>query len=182
MVRSDDFLKRVSKQMSWILRHQADRLGLDIDPEGFVRVETLLAHVKEAIPDATEAVIEAVVDTVEPQKQRFSIVDGYIRANYGHSMASRVAYPAERPPAVLYHGTSEKTKESVLKEGLRPMGRQFVHMTTDIALARQVGGRHGKPCVILVEAERAWNDGVAFHHANRGFWLAATIPGKYLSE
>jgi RNA:NAD 2'-phosphotransferase (TPT1/KptA family) len=32
--------------------------------------------------------LRAVVDTVEPDKQRFSIVDDEIRANYGHSIAA----------------------------------------------------------------------------------------------
>jgi putative RNA 2'-phosphotransferase len=181
MTMNDDLLKRISKHMSWVLRHQADQLGLDIDPEGFVRLEELLTHVRQAIPEATETMVRTVVDTVEPQKQRFSIVDDCIRANYGHSIEPRIAYPAVRPPTVLYHGTSEKTKDNILMEGLRPMNRQFVHLTVDIGLARQVGSRHGKPCVILVDAERAWSDGVAFHHANRGFWLVAALPPQYLS-
>lgn len=181
MTRNDILLKQISRQMSRILRHQADHLHMGIDPEGFVPLASLLAHVRKTIPEATETLIRAVVDTVDPQKQRFSIVGDDIRANYGHSITTRIHYPAEEPPTILYHGTSDVTKEKILQEGLWPMGRQFVHMTVDMALARQVGGRHGKPCVILVNAARAWRDGIVFHNANRGFWLAEVIPAVYLS-
>jgi putative RNA 2'-phosphotransferase len=85
------------------------------------------------------------------------------------------------PPAVLFHGTSISTLPRILDEGLQPRRRQYVHLTPDRQLATSVGVRHGKPCLVCVDASSAHADGVAFFKANFTFWLAMTVPPKYLS-
>ncbi len=175
-------LVQLSKHLSWILRHQAEQLQLDVDPEGFVPLDEVLALLQRSVPGVSEQLIRAVVETVEPQKQRFSIVDRHIRANYGHSLATPIAYQSERPPAVLYHGTTIDARQQILREGLRPMKRQFVHLTVEVALARQIGERHGKSYIMTIDARRAHGDGVVFHNANRGFWLVAALPPQYLGD
>jgi putative RNA 2'-phosphotransferase len=175
-------LVRISKQLSWMLRHQAEQLQLDVDPEGFVLIDDVVALLRRTVPEASEQLIRTIVETVEPQKQRFSIMDRHIRANYGHSLATPIAYQSERPPAILYHGTTINARPQILQEGLRPMKRQFVHLTVDLALARQIGARHGASCIMSVDAERAHDDGIVFHNANRGFWLVAALPPQYLGS
>jgi putative RNA 2'-phosphotransferase len=175
------YLKKLSKQMSWILRHQAEQFDLKVDAEGYVQIEDLLTLLRETMPDASVEQMQMVIDTVEPHKQRFSIIDGYIRANYGHSLESGIEYEATEPPTVLFHGTTIAAKSKILELGLLPMNRQFVHLTTDVVLAKQVGGRHGTPCLLRVDAARAYRDGCSFYNANRGFWLIASVPACYLS-
>jgi len=176
------YLKQVSKQMSWILRHEAERLGLHLDAEGFVSVDDLLPLLRETMPDVSDAHIEAVVESIEPQKQRFLLVDGCIRANYGHSLDARIAYSATEPPDLLFHGTTNEAASKILASGLLPMNRQFVHLTIDKNLATQIGGRHGKPLLLLVDAGEAHRDGINFYNANRGFWLAASVPARYVRK
>lgn len=176
------YLKQLSKQMSWVLRHGAESLGLGIDPEGYVSIEELLPVLRKTDPSVSEKTIQAVVDTVEPQKQRFSIVDVYIRANYGHSLTERIKHAPAEPPRVLYHGTSTAFKAQILAEGLRPMKRQYVHLTTDAALAAQIGRRHGEPCVLIVDAGKAHENGIEFYRANQGFWLVTALPQQFLVE
>lgn len=175
-------LKKISKHLSRILRHQADLLRLNVDPEGFVAIDDLLPLMRQAVPDISSDVIHQVVEMSEPHKQRFSIMDGTIRANYGHSFSIRIEYLPQEPPATLYHGTSMDAKPAILRDGLLPMKRQFVHLTTDIALARQIGTRHGVPFILAVDAARAHRDGIAFYSANKTFWLIAFLPSQYLNE
>ncbi|HEY6125108.1 MAG TPA: RNA 2'-phosphotransferase, partial [Steroidobacteraceae bacterium] len=104
-----------------------------------------------------------------------------IRANYGHSFAERVAHDRQTPPALLLHGTTEAAAPLILRDGLRPMKRQYVHMTPDRELALRVGARRGKPRIVKVAALAALEDGVVFYRANESFWLADSIPPKYLS-
>ena len=173
-------LKGLSKHMSRILRHEAEQLNLQLDPEGYVPIEALLAALQRAGVPATEASVRAVVETMEPRKQRFSLADGWIRANYGHSLALRIDHQPGAPVGFLYHGTTVPTRDKIMLEGLRPMGRQYVHLTPDADLARMVGGRHGKPCLLRVDAVRAHAEGIAFYQANRNFWLTDHVPPQYL--
>jgi putative RNA 2'-phosphotransferase len=175
-----EFLKRVSKQMALLLRHAPDRAGLILDPEGFVRTEDLVGALQSAIPEVDEAVVHAVVELVEPHKQRYSIVDDCVRANYGHSTAGRIEHAPAIPPDVLFHGTSIGTMPMILENGLRPMGRQYVHLTPDRKLAASVGARHGRPCLIRVDSGSAHAAGVVFFKANFTFWLAVAVPPLYL--
>ncbi len=168
-------LKRLSKQLSRLLRHQGDSLG--VDPEGFVAVDTVLRHLPQGV---TLDDILAVIANVDPHKQRFTLIDGDIRANYGHSLASAIAYARATPPATLYHGTSSGNLETIFSTGLQPMLRQFVHLTVAPELARQIGQRHGPPVVLAIDAGAAHAEGVVFHHPNEGFWLVRHLPPRFL--
>jgi putative RNA 2'-phosphotransferase len=173
-------LKRVSKQMALVLRHAPDRAGLILDPEGFVHIEDLVRALQSTIPEVDEGVVHAVVDLVEPHKQRYSIIDDCVRANYGHSTAERIQHDPAIPPDVLFHGTGIRAAPMILESGLRPMGRQYVHLTPDRKLAAAVGARHGRPCLIRVDSRSACAAGVVFFKANFTFWLALTVPPDYL--
>lgn len=167
--------------MALLLRHSPDRAGLILDPEGFVRMQDLVAALRGSIPEVEETVVRAVVDLVEPQKQRYAIVDDCVRANYGHSTADRIELVPATPPDVLFHGTGMGAVPKILENGLRPMGRQYVHLTPDRTLATSVGARHGRPCLIQVDAGSAQAAGVVFFKANFTFWLALGVPPAYLS-
>jgi putative RNA 2'-phosphotransferase len=170
----------ISKLMSLVLRHDPTTFGLTLDAEGFTSLEELLAALRTRLPDTSAADIVAVVETIEPDKRRFSIVDDEIRANYGHSLAERVAQQRAEPPALLLHGTTEAAVPKILAEGLSPMRRQYVHMTVSPALAAKVGSRHGKPLLLEVDARAAHEAGIAFYRANENFWLADAVPARFV--
>lgn len=174
-------LRRLSRLMSLVLRHEPDRHGIVLDAEGFTPLGDLVDALRRQMPGVGASDVRAVVETVEPVKQRFSIESDDIRANYGHSVEGRIAHEAAVPPAVLFHGTAVGALAAILSSGLRPMRRQYVHLTEDQVLALRVGGRHGRPALVRVDAVRAQLDGVVFYRANRSFWLADHVPARYLS-
>lgn len=115
-------------------------------------------------------------------KQRYEIVGGRIRARYGHSIPTRVLAEPRLPPTLLFHGTAPATVPVVLTDGLRPMGRQYVHLSVDVQTARAVGARKARPPVVLqVSAEQAARDGVTFYVGNEQVWLADFVPARYLT-
>lgn len=177
---TDRRLIRLSKALSLALRHRPEDFGLELDPEGYAPLEDVLAALRVRAPDLTAADVEAVVATVEPDKQRFTLREGWIRANYGHSLAARIAQRPAPPPPTLWHGTHAGALETVLREGLAPMSRQYVHLTTDPALALRVGGRRGRPVLLEVAAGRAHDAGVVFYEANARFWLVDRLGPEYL--
>jgi putative RNA 2'-phosphotransferase len=174
-------LVRLSKLMSLILRHQPQHFQVTLDAEGYASIQEVLAAVRTRMPHATAVDLGTVVTTVEADKLRFTIVGGEIRANYGHSLAERIIHQPAAPPAVLLHGTSQSAVPAILDTGLRPMRRQYVHLTTDQDLATRIGRRHGPACILAVDAASAAAAGVTFYRANLAFWLADVIPACYVS-
>lgn len=174
-------LVAISKVLSLILRHKAEQFGVVLDPEGYAPIEDVLAAVRSRISDATESDLVHVVETIEPDKRRFTLSDGEIRANYGHSLRERILHDAQVPPAVLWHGTTDKSVSNIIANGIRPMQRQYVHLTIDVSLATRVGARRGPPRVLKVDALRAHAEGVTFFAANESFWLADFVPARFVS-
>jgi len=173
-------LVQISKFMSLMLRHEPAKFGLSLDAEGFTPLADVVDALRTRFTDATAADVIAVVETNEPDKRRFTILDDDIRANYGHSLAERIAQQAATPPALLLHGSHELALGRILVEGLVPMKRQYVHMTALPDLALRVGARRGKPVLVEIDAAQAHAAGVAFYRANESFWLADSVPAQFL--
>jgi putative RNA 2'-phosphotransferase len=169
---SDPRLVRISKLMSLILRRQPEQFGVVLHPEGYASLQELVRALRESIPDAAMDDVRRVVETLEPDKARFSIADSDLRANYGHSLHERIVQQRVVPPEVLLHGTSEEAVATIRRDVIRPMRRQYVHLTTNRDLASRVGSRHGRAKVLVIDALRASESGLAFYRANEFFWLA----------
>ena len=108
-----------------------------------------------------------------------------IRCNQGHSIPwLEMDYKVETPPEILYHGTGFAALDAILKEGLRPMTRQKVHLSRDTAAARQVARRwknHGAPVILQIDAGDMARDGYVFYLSENEIWLTDHVPPKYLS-
>lgn len=169
---------RLSKRMSRALRHDPARLGLELDDEGWTPVDALVRGLCAPGNPVTRADVEDVVR--HNSTRRYELDGERIRARYGHSIEGRVDLPVGDPPPVLFHGTGPGTADVVAQEGLRPMGRQFVHLSADEETARRVGARHGGPVVFVVDASGAAAAGVVFRHGNEDTWLADDVPARFL--
>ncbi|NLX09681.1 MAG: RNA 2'-phosphotransferase [Chloroflexi bacterium] len=175
--------KRLSKTIARALRHAPEQFGLELDAEGWTPVEDLLAALRGRNPawaHLTEDDLHQMMASAT--KQRYELCEGRIRALYGHSVSERVEKEAVEPPAFLYHGTSPHAAELILQDGLRPMRRQFVHLSTDEATARMVGQRKApQPVILKIQAGEAHRAGVAFYHGNEDIWLADSIPPQFIA-
>lgn len=167
--------------MSHALRHEPWLYELELDEAGWVSVQSLVEalRLERGWSSLTAADVEAMV--AGASKQRHEIRDGRIRALYGHSVPGRVERVPALPPAELFHGTSPAAAEKIRVEGLRPMGRQYVHLSADRATAWAVGSRKAREPVILVVAARAAAEaGVVFYVGNEGIWLADEVPAQFV--
>jgi putative RNA 2'-phosphotransferase len=171
----------LSKLLALLLRHRAAEHGLALDPEGFVPLDDVLAAIARR-PGWAWVRAEHVAEVIARQeKRRYEIVEGDIRAIYGHSVDTAITYPAVEPPETLLHGTARRFVETILREGLRPMSRQYVHLTDDPALARLTGCRRdADPAILRIEAARAHAAGVVFYQADNGVFLAKVVPAAYI--
>ena len=180
--KSND-LVRLSRAVSHALRHEPGRYGLLLDAEGWARVEDLLTALHRRPSWARLTPTDLARMIARSDKPRFELRGDRIRARYGHSLAVKVPHPRERPPAVLYHGTTPEAAARILVDGLRPMRRQYVHLSVDADPAREVGRRRTpRPIVLTVRAGEAHDAGVPFYRAEAAIWLADQISPEFLEE
>jgi putative RNA 2'-phosphotransferase len=173
---------RVSKYLSLHLRHHPERLGLTLAEGGWVPVDELLAAcARDGFP-ITRAELDEVVRTSDKQRFAFDPGGTSVRANQGHSVAVDLQLEPVEPPAVLYHGTGAGVVASVLRNGLEKQSRHHVHLSADLATATQVGGRHGKPVVLVVDAAGMRGAGHLFYRSANGVWLTERVPPEYLRQ
>lgn len=177
-------LTKLSKFLALILRHQPERFALELDGAGWASFSEVM-EILQGLPNfrwATRADVMEVVEGGTDGKQRFQVEEGRIRARYGHSLDTPIHYEPCAPPPRLYHGTSPQALESIQREGLKPMGRQYVHLSTDPRTAVQVGDRHARqPVVITVYASEAQAAGSAFYRASDTVYLTRHVPPKFLN-
>lgn len=179
---ADATQKRNSKFLSLVLRHKPETLGLQLDAQGWVEIASLLQAFKQYGKRLNRQQLEQICANCE--KQRFKISDDglRIRANQGHTVKIDLALPEAMPPAVLYHGTASRFIASIFEKGLQAGSRQHVHMTDDLATAKKVGARHGKPVILRVDAAGLALSGQVFYRSENKVWLSTNIAPAYLSR
>ncbi|WP_052890783.1 RNA 2'-phosphotransferase [Thermogemmatispora carboxidivorans] len=174
--------RSLSRTIAHALRHQPGRYGLELDEEGWVPVADLLRALRQqraSWRDLREEDLETMMASAG--KQRYELRAGKIRALYGHSLPRRLPKPEAIPPEILYHGTVPEALPAIQREGLKPMRRQYVHLSTDTTTARQVGGRRTRrPVVLMVRARAASEQGVRFYRGNDQTWLADAVPPAFI--
>ncbi|KAI9884619.1 MAG: hypothetical protein M1823_003606 [Watsoniomyces obsoletus] len=146
----------VSKALSFILRHGAEKEGLKLDEKGYARVDELLSWHKLKKLNVTFTEIKSVVESNE--KKRFTLIRNpaspfssttetsapqaedddnpsnyLIRAAQGHSIPIDHSHlltelTLETAPEYALHGTFSKTWPLIVKSGgLKKMGRTLIH-------------------------------------------------------
>ena len=172
-------LTKISKKMSYMLRHSTDPLYIDLNG-GWADVNTIIKALKERYPEVTRSVVEQIVAQDEKGRYSFNDKKTKIRANQGHSIPDVVIEMEQpEPPELLYHGTATRFLPTILEEGLKPMSRQYVHISSDLETAIQIGKRHGKPVVLVIRARDFINDGHPLYRSSNGVWLAEEVPCEY---
>jgi putative RNA 2'-phosphotransferase len=175
-------LVKKSRFLSLVLRHKPEVIGLTLDENGWVDIDTLLEAVHAHNRALTRTELDEIVAT--NNKKRFAINDDgrRIRASQGHSIDVELGLQPRTPPPVLYHGTAVRFLPSIREKGLQKMNRQHVHLSATEETARSVGSRHGKPAILLVQAEAMHTDGFIFYLSENGVWLTEKVPFDYLEE
>lgn len=176
-------LTRLSKKMALALRHRPDLYRLELDPDGWVAVEDLLAGLRGRHNEWRELTLDDILAVLNRpgEKPRYELREGKIRALHGHSLEEKIQYTPAEPPEFLYHGTSQDALDLIQHEGLKPMSRQYVHLSVDVQMAHRVGGRKSSEVVILkIRALEAHQQGILFYQSSEVVWLADEIPPEYI--
>jgi putative RNA 2'-phosphotransferase len=171
--------KRTSRFLSLVLRHKPEKIGLELDENGWANVGDILRGL-----DITFWVLVDIVENNDKQRFAFNHNKTMIRANQGHSIDVDVGLKEVAPPYILYHGTADKFINKIKKTGLLKMNRNHVHLSDNLDTAIKVGLRHGgKACtVISVLASDMVRGGHKFYLSENGVWLTDRVPTSYISK
>jgi putative RNA 2'-phosphotransferase len=171
--------ERISRFLTFLLRHQPREYPLVFDRRGFVEWRDVVDTVQDRFYDVTEEQIRAVV--TDSGKKRFEIKDEKVRATYGHSFQVDLGEEVVEPPAQLYYGAARDLAQSMLRSGLKPRDRQYVHLSLSYEEAESVAKRHDSaPTILVVDALSAHGEGIRFYQAGPLF-LVENVPAKFLS-
>lgn len=179
---NDSRTVKISKYLSKHLRHQPERIGLKLAPGGWVSVDELLAACAKHSFPLNRAELNEVVARNDKKRFSFDSTGTLIRANQGHSVEVDLQLEPAVPPDVLYHGTGHAAVESIMQTGLCKMSRHHVHLSRDMATARTVGARHGRPVVFALDAAAMHKAGYTFYCSDNGVWLVDRVPPEYLRQ
>ncbi|MBO1580105.1 RNA 2'-phosphotransferase [Bacillus sp. XF8] len=174
--------QKLSKEISYALRHAPWEYELELDNEGWVPIKQLFSSLNQSKEweGITEKDIELMISLSD--KKRHELNNSKIRALYGHSIPMKIIKNEVVPPKILFHGTSPDYINSIKEKGLLPMSRQYVHLSEDIETAKLVGKRkNSQPVILIIDAEKASSQGVTFYFGNEKVWLSDSIPANYLS-
>lgn len=168
---------RISKKLSYLLRHGAEKEGLIMRKDGYCKVTDILKYLGISLNKLKEIVSEN-------SKQRFSLIDEsgvyWIRANQGHSNKVDVKIemleikdPKEIP--IVIHGTNLKAWSLIAKKGLSCMSRQHIHFASGMFGDSGVISGMRKNCdvFIYINTVKAMNDGIVFYKSSNGVILTS---------
>jgi len=176
-----DRLTEKSRYMSYLLRHKPEDGNITLDVQGYTDVLSLLKAL-----DITPKELDEIVDT--DSKGRYSYNEDHtrIRANQGHSVDYvHIDFKEYEGNDILYHGTSSKYRKSILRNGLIPKSRLYVHLSKDVDTATDVGNRHvgdGDYLIIYtINVPLMRKDGYKFYESDNGVILVEKVSPKYLN-
>ena len=176
-------LTKLSRFLSYILRHKPEEINLSLDSEGYADINQLITLTNiHTDYNLTHSILDQIVSTDSKHRYSYDDTKTKIRADQGHFIPVDLNLTAQVPPEILYHGTSKRFLNSILSDGLKPMSRQYVHLSSDSTTAAMVGKRHGdSPIIFMIETKPLIDSGYKFYLSGNKVWLTDYIPAKYLS-
>ena len=174
--------RRIGKFLSLVLRHQPDKIGIELDAQGWTDVDILIDKMNAKGNSLNRELLDEIVANNNKKRYSYNETGDKIRATQGHSVSIDLGYVAQQPPAVLYHGTATRFLDSILQTGLEKRNRHHVHLSDNLQTAAQVGKRHGKLVLLEVHAQAMFEAGFEFFVSDNGVWLTDAVPPRFLAK
>jgi putative RNA 2'-phosphotransferase len=176
-------LVSMGKFLSLVLRHRPELIHVTMDAHGWVDIDELITNAnKYKKIHVTKEILAEIVKTNDKQRYVIDPETNKIRANQGHSIAIDLALEPQIPPDELYHGTAVRFLESIMEQGIKPMSRQYVHLSRTVEIAETVGKRHGAPIVLYIDTKAMHKNGRTFYLSENKVWLVDYVPREYITN
>ncbi|XP_019642437.1 PREDICTED: tRNA 2'-phosphotransferase 1-like [Branchiostoma belcheri] len=180
---------KLSKSLSYLLRHGAAKMGFELDPGGFLYVDEILRH-----PQFKRYTVDDVHQVVKDNdKKRFALQEEeetgrlQIRANQGHTLEveelelTPITDPAKAPTVV--HGTYLNCWDKIRIQGLSRMKRNHIHFAPGEPGEDGVISGMRRTCQILVfiDIDAAMRDGLQFFRSANNVILSPGDERGFIS-
>ena len=167
-------LENYGRELSYLLRHDK---SYKFDAHGYRTIsDSIITH------GLSKELIEQILLTNDKKRYEYSDDKTKIRARQGHSIPVNVDLKEAIPPDILYHGTALRFYDNIIKDGIKKMGRQYVHLSDNKITAFKVGKRHGDACVLIIDTKRMKLDNIKFYLSNNNVWLTEFVDKKYILD
>eukprot|EP00250_Pteridium_aquilinum_P014403 c21965_g1_i3 orf=107-1240(+) len=157
-----------------------------------------LGRLLAGIPLSVYTVDDILKAVERDDKQRFSLLTEngvlLIRANQGHSIKTiesdkllKPIHSSDEIP-VCVHGTYMRNLSSILKTGLKKMGRNHVHFASGLPREDGVisGMRYTSEVFIYLDSKKALEDGMKLYMSDNGVILTegfdGVVPPEYFAK
>ncbi|KAK0189229.1 KptA family-domain-containing protein [Armillaria mellea] len=190
---------RVSKTLSYILRHGAQKEEVPMRADGYVKVTDLLENPRLKGQSIDLAILQGIVKA--DAKQRYDLICEldptsnesvwWIKANQGHTLKAvklemkPVLSVSDIPSGVAVHGTDVHAWEIISTEGLSKMKRNHIHL----AQGRDAvsGMRKSAKVMIYIDVQKALDAGIKFFLSDNGVVLTegderGFLPVRFFSR
>jgi 2'-phosphotransferase len=182
--KSEKEYVKISKSMTYILRHGIIDRSINIDKDGYVMMDDLMKQ-----PEMKKVSIDDIKHVVKTSdKKRFSLkeIDDVfmIRANQGHSKEvgdmiddETLLTKITEPLPMCVHGTDHNAWKVISKTGLSPMKRKHIHLASGLAHDASVvsGMRKNSKVVIHIDMKKAIDKGKTFYLSSNGVILTPDV-------
>lgn len=172
-----------------LLRHKPEKANLTLDLQGWCSIQQLVENTDFTL-------IELMNIVRDDEKLRYAVNPPFseclqtgeppieIRASQGHSTSDvKMTFKKVIPPVILYHGADDQFFEIIMKQGLKPIKRHHVHLSSTVDVAEAVGGRRKKGYRVLeIDAKSMVADGLQFYISENNVYLSDHVPPKYLKD
>ena len=174
----DKKLKKVSINLSKILRHQAIQRNIHIDDSGWIKLNDILKcnELKNTSLDDIKYIVE------NNEKKRFTLElrneTYFIRANQGHTISSvkdELLLIEIKPGYIdnVVHSTFRKNYDLIKLNGLCRMSRNHIHFAKSKDVSS--GIRKNAEVYIYVDVNKAMEAGIKFYESSNGVILSPGI-------
>lgn len=172
---SSDSIQRASKRLSWLLRHGAPSVGLEMDAAGWVRVSDVLRALSMRAEDLDAAVALNTKARLERAGERIRACQGHSRENMPVTLealeASWSVYLGTEP---IFHGTRLSALAGIAREGILAGERTHVHLAA--ALDSRVGKRSNVDVMLCISPENLRANGFSVFESSNGVLLCRHVP------
>lgn len=175
MTNADQAIKKIGKFLEYVLGRRPDEFGLIPDPQGFVRIKTLLQALHED-PEwrhVRQGQLNTLILTERPAP--IEIRDAMVRARIRDQLPAQSA--PRQWPKLLYMAIRQRAYPVILEKGIRPAGLPFLLLSPEASMAQRLGRRiDNRPVLLTIQVTDAKARGTHFQQYGELLFLADVIP------
>lgn len=169
---------RVSKAMSYLLRHGALKEQVPIQDDGKMKMSDLVCWLQREGHHITSDTVVQIVKTNAKQRYSYDSVSDMIWAAQGHSMQMSVQMIPWTGQVQLVHASYIDVMASIQADGLNRMERQHIHMIDPTAPGCWSLVRSNANMFVLIDVCKARERyGISFQMSDNGVVLSEGLHG-----